>query len=265
MKQTITIKDVAKEAGVSVATVSYVINNRTDKCISEKTRKKVLQVINLLNYTPNQSAKALATNRNHMVAFYLSKKNSSLRNAQQTYFLHFLISYFHEKGYDLICLNHSYTEKFDHADVIICYDVSSNLFHQIGDRNFIPLVAFDCMINDPLFFQINSDYENILEQSNAHFGDAPYTLVLLDTDNQEKKDYISSLFSNVEYINDFSDTLKVNDDNILVIDYVLNQQLKDSHNTLYIPAITKEKADALFTCFEYALERTPIAQHNIFI
>ena len=121
------------------------------------------------------------------------------------------------------------------------------------------------MINDPLFFQINSDYENILEQSNAHFGDAPYTLVLLDTDNQEKKDYISSLFSNVEYINDFSDTLKVNDDNILVIDYVLNQQLKDSHNTLYIPAITKEKADALFTCFEYALERTPIAQHNIFV
>ena len=28
---------------------------------------------------------------------------------------------------------------------------------------------------------------------------------------------------------------------------------------------TKEKADALFTCFEYALERTPIAQHNIFV
>lgn len=61
MKQSVTIKDVAKEAGVSVATVSYVINNRTDKRISEKTRKKVLQIINLLGYTPNQSAKALAT------------------------------------------------------------------------------------------------------------------------------------------------------------------------------------------------------------
>ena len=56
MKQSVTIKDVAKEAGVSVATVSYVINNRTDKRISEKTRKKVLQIINLLGYTPNQSA-----------------------------------------------------------------------------------------------------------------------------------------------------------------------------------------------------------------
>ena len=54
MKNNITIKDVAREAGVSVATVSYVINERNDKRISDKTRKKVLQVINLLGYTPNQ-------------------------------------------------------------------------------------------------------------------------------------------------------------------------------------------------------------------
>lgn len=40
MKKRITIKDVAREAGVSVATVSYVMNNRTDIQISEKTRKK---------------------------------------------------------------------------------------------------------------------------------------------------------------------------------------------------------------------------------
>jgi DNA-binding LacI/PurR family transcriptional regulator len=47
MKTKITIKDIAREAGVSIATVSYVLNNKTEERISEETRKKVLQIINL--------------------------------------------------------------------------------------------------------------------------------------------------------------------------------------------------------------------------
>lgn len=52
-----TIRDVAKYAGVSVATVSRVLNN--NNYISEETKNKVLNVINEIGYIPNQVARSL--------------------------------------------------------------------------------------------------------------------------------------------------------------------------------------------------------------
>ena len=49
-----TIKDVAKYAGVGVGTVSRVINN--EKAVGEKTRKKVEEAIQALNYSRNNMA-----------------------------------------------------------------------------------------------------------------------------------------------------------------------------------------------------------------
>lgn len=54
----ITIRDIAKEAGVSTATVSKVINDKM--YVSAATREKVLQVMKRLKYTPNVSAANLA-------------------------------------------------------------------------------------------------------------------------------------------------------------------------------------------------------------
>lgn len=56
-----TIKDIAKHAGVSVSTVSHVLNNKTD--ISEKTKQKVLASIEELNYKPNRLAVGLRNKR----------------------------------------------------------------------------------------------------------------------------------------------------------------------------------------------------------
>lgn len=60
-KKTATIYDVAKEAGVSMATVSRVVNG--NKNVKKETSEKVQEVIERLNYRPNQIARGLASNR----------------------------------------------------------------------------------------------------------------------------------------------------------------------------------------------------------
>ena len=265
MSQKTTIKDVAREAGVSVATVSYVVNNRTDMRISEKTRKKVLQVINLLDYTPNQSAKALATNRNHMIALYLSPDISLLKNAEQLHFIHFISKYLHEKNYDLIYLSENYTEKFEHADAIVCYDISSDFFRKIGDCNFVPLVALDCMINDPLFFQINSVYKKIVQDAADYFHGSSFRLAILETENKERKDFLSSVFSDICYIHDYADVMNLQNENLIVVDHTLKALLSDRNCVYYVPAISDKKAEVLLQSIEYALQRIPIKQHDIMV
>ncbi len=57
----VTIKDVAKQAGVSVTTVSRVLNNKPD--VSPKTRDKILEIIDELGYNPNGVARGLVMQR----------------------------------------------------------------------------------------------------------------------------------------------------------------------------------------------------------
>lgn len=57
LKRRPTMKDVARHAGVSVSTVSYVLNNSGPVATSRRTR--VLDAVRVLEYTPNESARSL--------------------------------------------------------------------------------------------------------------------------------------------------------------------------------------------------------------
>jgi LacI family transcriptional regulator len=61
IKKRVTIKQVAKEAGVSTQTVSRVINHRPD--VASETRRRVLQVIDRLEYRPSHIARSLIQGR----------------------------------------------------------------------------------------------------------------------------------------------------------------------------------------------------------
>jgi len=70
--------DVAKLAGVSQATVSYVLNARPDQVIREETRQKVLEAARALGYQPNLAARAMVTGRSNMVAFWVPNSARSV-------------------------------------------------------------------------------------------------------------------------------------------------------------------------------------------
>lgn len=66
----ITIKDVAQEAGVSIATVSNALNN--SDVVQPKTREHVLAVARRLNYVPNLNGKRLRTAQSRTVGLFVS-------------------------------------------------------------------------------------------------------------------------------------------------------------------------------------------------
>jgi LacI family transcriptional regulator len=62
----LTIKDIARKAGVSITTVSRVLNKK-EEGMSKETREKVLRVMEEVNYQPNQLARGLVTKRSRML------------------------------------------------------------------------------------------------------------------------------------------------------------------------------------------------------
>jgi len=68
------IKDIAREAGVSTATVSHVINKT--KYVSDETREKVQRAIKKFNYHPNAHAQMLALGRSkaHDLLYDIARK-----------------------------------------------------------------------------------------------------------------------------------------------------------------------------------------------
>ena len=90
------IYDVSEKAGVSIATVSRVLNGNSN--VSEKTRKKVLDVMEKCGYTPNVFARGLGLNTMKTIGL-LCTDSSNLFQAKA---ISYIEQQLHEAGYDSI-------------------------------------------------------------------------------------------------------------------------------------------------------------------
>ena len=137
-----TIKDIAEMAGVSVPTVSKVINNKSD--VKKETRKKVKKIIDENNYIPSKTARGLVTQRTNTIGFMIPdiSKNNFPELAQG------IISRSRELGYSVMFVDTSSEEDLvrdsirllesSHVDGIIASFESRQLkeLEELKKKNF---------------------------------------------------------------------------------------------------------------------------------
>ena len=167
-KERVTIYEVAKAAGVSLATVSRVINNTTT--VKEETRDKVLSIINKLGYKPSGLAQALATNKTTSIGIIIPSANyvyiSNMLNG--------IIEVCKSKGFttNLYTSSHSRSDAIEsiekiiktHVDGVIVFDDELSeedieLFNSYG----VPVVAVNNSITASKIASIPFGYEHVLK------------------------------------------------------------------------------------------------------
>jgi LacI family transcriptional regulator len=109
-----TIKDIAKKADVSIATVSYVINGT--KSISPETRKRVLRTIKSLDYHPSKSARNLVTGNTGNIGFILT--DDHFLRTEPFYTKIFLGTEFEARSEGYYILLTSIKSDFDRKDIL---------------------------------------------------------------------------------------------------------------------------------------------------
>ncbi|MBU7594330.1 LacI family DNA-binding transcriptional regulator [Metabacillus halosaccharovorans] len=175
----LTIKDIAKMAGVSPGTVSKIINNYGG--ISEKTKKKVLDIIQETGYQPTFSAKALATKKSNLIGLiYAGKVNVDFTHP---YFNEVVTSFkkaIGMLGYDIIMFsneqfykdNGSYLARCRHFHVDGCVIIAGE---EIEDaiyelvREDIPCMGVDLELSGPKASFVMSDNVNLSRKVIQHF------------------------------------------------------------------------------------------------
>jgi LacI family transcriptional regulator len=154
-----TIRDVAEQAGVSIATVSRVLNDRAD--VSVETRERVREVARSVGYTADPAARGLVTQRTQLVAVIVGD-NAGHRDLSLLFFGKVMaaVSRRLARGnYDSLLLQPlelGVHHRFD-AAVLIGIDGNDALITDLYTRG-VPYVGVDVRVGGPRSAIVGSDH-----------------------------------------------------------------------------------------------------------
>ncbi|HEX9960152.1 MAG TPA: LacI family DNA-binding transcriptional regulator [Pyrinomonadaceae bacterium] len=167
------IKEVAREAGVSTATVSHVINNT--RYVSDEVRARVLQAIEQCRYYPNAHARSLASGKSKIIGLVIS----DIVNPFFPELVKAIEAAAFERGYDIVLSNTNYdTERTSHyvrrfierkiaGVAVMTSEMDKKLVDELSQRE-VPVVFLD--VGEPGLHMNNLrvDYDEGIEQAILH-------------------------------------------------------------------------------------------------
>ena len=118
------IYDISEQSGVSIATVSRVINN--SGYVSEKTRKKVMAVIEKNSYSPNAFARGMSTSSMKTIGIL----STNIRDLYQAQCVYYLEQDLKKHGYTamLCCTGDELEAKKEHVELLASRHVDALIF-----------------------------------------------------------------------------------------------------------------------------------------
>jgi LacI family transcriptional regulator len=156
-----TIRDVAREAGVSVATVSRVLNDSGP--VNAATRRRIQEVASRLRYAPDGAARSLITRRTHTLGVLLpdihgeffSEVIRGIDRAAQASGFHVLVSSSHNERSEIEAALRTMRGRVDGL-VVMSPDVdAAALVANLPEST--PVVLVNCNVRDAAFHEIDVD------------------------------------------------------------------------------------------------------------
>jgi LacI family transcriptional regulator len=141
------IKDVAEKSGVSISTVSNVLNGK--KNVGERTRERVLSICQELNYYPNSAGRALKSGKSNVILFNFGDFDRSF----YLKIIQGISDCVNDYEYDLAIITEKSCEKFmrnnmSAGSIILDEKIPDTLLESVANIKY-PIVVMDRKIDNP--------------------------------------------------------------------------------------------------------------------
>ncbi len=233
------IYDVSQKAGVSIATVSRVINGNQN--VSEKTKQKVLNVMQELGYTPNVFARGLGLNTMKTIGILcLDSSDPFLANA-----VFYLEQNLRKYGYDIIlcCTGYDLVNKQKYLQLLLSKRVDAVILvgsyfletvrkdnaYLLEAANNIPIIILNGYLSHPnIYCSLCDDYQSVFDATTRLLESGRKRVLYL---------YHTKSYSGMQKLNGYKDAVAAFgmsvDESLLVLAKNNMQQTQDILSKVY--------------------------------